>query len=330
LSVLDKLGKDAIAFAVNSDDKLLGSLTDGDVRRALINDVELDQAVDDIIQPDPKYICKSDYDIEKIIEYREQNYQVLPILDEENRIINVANLNELKSYLPVDVVIMAGGKGTRLMPLTSDKPKPLLTVGDKPILEHNMYRLSQYGIDDFWITVNYLGDQIETYFGNGKGRNMHIEYVWEDKPMGTAGAMSKITNFRHDYVLLTNSDILTDLNYEDFFLQFLEENADLGVVTIPYKVNIPYAVLETSDSRIVNFKEKPTYTYYSNGGIYLMKREVINEIPPDTFFDTTDLMEKLIQKDKKVFSYPLSGYWLDIGKPDDYKKAQEDIKTIKF
>ncbi|MFH5831638.1 nucleotidyltransferase family protein [Halalkalibaculum sp. DA384] len=330
LKVLDMLAKDAVTFIVDENDKLLGAMTDGDVRRGLINDVQTDQPVDTIIQSDPKYIRKSNYDIDKIIKYRENNFQILPILDEKDRVINVLNFNYLKSYLPVDVVIMAGGKGTRLRPLTEDTPKPLLEVGDKPILEHNIQRLSEYGMDDFWITVNYLGEQIEEHFGNGNGRNLHIEYIWENEPLGTAGALSKIENFRHDYILLTNSDILTNLDYEDFFLQFLEEGADFAVVTIPYKVDIPYAVLETSNGHVMNFKEKPTYTYYSNGGIYLMKREIVDFIPNNKFYDTTDLMEKLIAKGKKVFSYPLTGYWLDIGKHEDFEKAQKDIKTIKF
>jgi NDP-sugar pyrophosphorylase family protein len=225
---------------------------------------------------------------------------------------------------------MAGGKGTRLRPLTKSTPKPLLKVGEKPILEHNIQRLSLFGMDDIWITVNYLGEQIENYFGNGSAKSLNIEYVWEDDPLGTAGALSKIDNFRHDYVLLTNSDILTNLDYEDFFLQFKKENADLAIVTIPYKVNIPYAVLETNNGHVLNFKEKPTYTYYSNGGIYLMKRDVLDYIPANSFYNTTDLMEKLISEGLKVFSYPMSGYWLDVGKPEDYKKAQKDIKTIKF
>lgn len=330
LPVLDKLAKDAIVFIVDEADKLLGSLTDGDIRRGLIREVSLDQPVDDIIQSNPRYIQKCDYDLEKVIEYREKNFQVIPILDKDNHIINVINFNDIKSYLPVDVVIMAGGKGTRLRPLTENTPKPLLNVGEKPILEHNLHRLSLFGMDDFWITVNYLGEQIEDYFGNGNGRNFQIEYIWEDEPLGTAGAISKVQNFRHNYVLLTNSDILTSLDYEDFFLQFLEKDADMAVVTIPYKVDVPYAVLETTNGHVMNFKEKPTYTYYSNGGIYLMKREIVDYIPNGSFYDTTDLMEELINNGKKVFSYPLTGYWLDIGKHEDFEKAQEDIKTIKL
>lgn len=327
---LDILASDAIMFVVNEHDQLIGSLTDGDVRRGLIKGYSIDQPVDDIIQPNPKYIKKGNADIERIISYREGSFRILPIVDSENKIVNVINFREVRSYLPVDAVIMAGGRGQRLKPLTDITPKPLLKVGDKPIMEHNLHRLTLYGIDDFWISVKYLGEQIESYFGNGKDRNVNIQYIWENEALGTIGAVSKITNFVHDYVLVTNSDILTNLDYEHFFLDFLKQNADFSVVTIPYNVDVPYAVLETEEGIVRNFKEKPTYTYYSNGGIYLMKKEMLEYLPKETFFNTTDLMEALIKENRKVVSYPLVGYWLDVGKHEDYAKAQRDINSIKF
>ena len=328
LSILDKLAQDAICFVVNDELKLLGSLTDGDIRRGLIAGIELDDTVDSIIQKEPKFLRKGDYDLNKVIEYRDNNYKVIPIVTKKGKIINVINFRHLKSYLPIDVVMMAGGKGTRLRPLTEKTPKPLLKVGEKPILEHNITRLALFGMDDFWISVNYLGEQIEEYFGNGSDNNLKINYVWEKEPLGTIGAVSKIKDFEHDTVLVTNSDILTNLNYEDFYLRFVEENADFAVMTIPYKVDVPYAVLETDNGHVVSFKEKPSYTYYSNGGIYLMKRELVNHIPANSHFNTTDLMEELIAKGKKVISYPFSGYWLDVGKHEDFAKAQTDIKKL--
>ena len=327
---LDVLSMDAILFIVDTNDKLIGSLTDGDVRRALIRDIPINSVVDAIIQANPRFLRKGERDIQKVIDYREENFRIIPILDKDNKIVNVINFREIRSYLPVDAVIMAGGQGQRLRPLTNTVPKPLLKVGNKPLMEHNLDRLALYGIDDFWVSVKYLGEQIEAYFGNGDDRNVTIEYVWENEPLGTIGAVSKITNFGHDFILLTNSDLLTNLDYEHFFLDFIQQNADLAIVTIPYQVNIPYAVLETSDGRIISFKEKPTYTYYSNGGIYLMKKTVLDYLPKNAFFNATDLMEKLILAGKKVVSYPLSGYWLDIGQHEDFEKAQKDIKQIKF
>jgi NDP-sugar pyrophosphorylase family protein len=225
---------------------------------------------------------------------------------------------------------MAGGRGQRLSPLTDKTPKPLLKVGEKSIIEHNLDRLCFFGIDDYWISINYLGNQIENKIGTGENRNVKINYVNEDMPLGTIGAISKIKKFNHEYVLVTNSDILTNLDYENFFIEFLKSNADMGVVTIPYYVKVPYAVLETKNGLIKNFKEKPTYTYYSNGGIYLFKKEVLELIPENTFYNTTDLMEFLIKSRRKIYSYPFIGYWLDMGNHEDYIKANQEIKNIKF
>jgi len=330
LERLDFLAKDAIVFIVDSNDKLIGSLTDGDVRRGLLKGYSIEDIVDEIIQPSPKFIRKGERNIDKVISYRENNYRIIPILNKEDKIVNVINFREIKSYLPVDVVIMAGGRGERLRPLTDETPKPMLKVGDKPILEHNINRLASFGIDDIWVSIKYLGEKIEAHFGNGNGRNINIQYVKEKKPLGTIGAISKIENFQHDYVLVTNSDLLTNLDYENFFLEFLRQKADFTVVTIPYQVSVPYAVLETSNGHVVDFKEKPTYTYYSNGGIYLMKKEVVDCIPKNTFYNATDLMEQLIKEKKKVISYPFHGYWLDMGRHEDYEKAKKDIELIKF
>ena len=330
LKILNDLAQDAILFVVDFDYKLIGSLTDGDVRRGLLNNFTIEDKVDEIIQPNPRFIRKGDYDIQKIVQYREEDFRIIPVLDDYHKIVNVINFRNIKSYLPIDAVIMAGGRGQRLQPLTDSTPKPLLKVGEKPIMEHNLDRLVKYGIDDFWVSVKYLGEQIETYFGSGINKNINIKYIWENEPLGTIGAVSKIENFEHDYVLITNSDLLTNINYEHFFIEFIKEKADFAVLTIPYQVNIPYAVLETKGTEIKSFKEKPSYTFYSNGGIYLMKKEVLKYIPKNTFYNATDLMEELIKNNLKVISYPFSGYWLDVGKHEDFKKAQNDLNNIKF
>ena len=330
LKKFDNLGSNAILFVVDANDKLIGSLTDGDVRRGLLKGVNVNEAVAEIIQENPRFIKKDSRDIHEIIELRSQNFKIIPVTDKEGKVITILNFRNLRSYLPIDAIIMAGGRGQRLKPLTDITPKPLLKVGDKSIMEHNVDRLVLYGIDDFWFSINYLGDQIVDYFGDGKDKNCSIQYIWEDEPLGTIGSVSKIDDFKHEHVLVSNSDILTNLDYEAFYLDFIEKDADFSVATIPYNVSIPYAVLDTYKGNILNLKEKPTYTYYSNGGIYLMKRSVLEYIPKGEHFNATDLMEKLIQEKKKLVSYPLVGYWLDIGKHEDFQKAQNDINTIKF
>lgn len=325
---LNDLNLDNILFVVDSNSKLVGSLTDGDIRRALIKGVEIESSVEEVIQKEPKYIIKGQNNLNKIIELREGNFKIIPVVDSDFKIINVINFRNLKSYLPVDAVIMSGGRGQRLQPLTDSIPKPLLKVGGKAIIEHNLDRLAIFGIDDFWISLRYLGEQIESHLGNGDEKNVNIEYIWESEPLGTIGAVSRINNFQHDYVLVTNSDLLTNIDYEKFFLEFLNNDADLAVLTIPYQINIPYAVLETKNGIVKSLKEKPTYTYYSNGGIYLIKKNVLKLIPKNTFYNSTDLIELLISKNYKVISYPFSGYWLDIGKHEDFERAQTDIKYI--
>jgi dTDP-glucose pyrophosphorylase len=330
LELLNNLAPDPILFVVDQDEKLIGSLTDGDIRRGLLNNFTIESKIDDIIQPNPRFIRKGENDIQKIISYREGNFRILPVVDENMHVLNVINFRNIKSYLPIDAVIMAGGRGQRLKPLTDNTPKPLLKVGEKPIIEYNIDRLASYGIDDFWVSINYLGEQIQRYLGNGEKKSINIDYILEKEALGTIGAVSNVSNFEHDYILVTNSDLLTTIDYENFFLDFINQEADFAVLTIPYQVNIPYAVLETKDGRIKSFKEKPTYTYYSNGGMYLMKKEVIKYIPKNSFFNSTDLMEQLIKHDFKVISYPFSGYWLDIGKHEDFEKAQADIQNLKL
>jgi dTDP-glucose pyrophosphorylase len=327
---LNDLASDAILFVVDEQDKLIGALTDGDVRRGLLKGFSIDSLVDEIIQKNPKFIVKGENNINKVIEYRETDFRILPVVNENHCVVNVINFRKIKSYLPIDAVIMAGGKGQRLQPLTNTIPKPLLKVGNKAIMEHNLDRLALYGIDDFWVSVKYLGEQIESYFGKGTNKNIKIDYVWETEPLGTIGAVAQINNFEHDYILVTNSDLLTNIDYELFFLEFVKNNADLAVLTIPYQVSVPYAVLETIDGNVKSFKEKPTYTYYSNGGIYLMKKEMLKYIPKNTHFNATDLMEVLIKNNHKVISFPFSGYWLDVGKHEDFQKAQIDINNLKL
>ena len=330
LELLSSTGLDTILFAINDNKQLIGSITDGDIRRGLLKGFSIENPITDVINLNPKFIRKENYSIDEIKNLRNNNFKVIPVVDNNNVIINIINFRSILSYLPVDAVIMAGGLGSRLKPLTDNLPKPLLKIGDKTIIDYNIDRLISFGIDDFWISVRYLADQIKEHFGNGNSKGVSIKYVDEENPLGTIGAVGKINNFRHDYVLVTNSDILTNLNYENFFKDFIEKDADMSVVTIPYDVEIPYAVMETKDNNVLSFIEKPTYRYYTNGGIYLIKKSILKNIPKNKLFNSTDLMELLIAKKLNLISYPMHNYWLDIGKPKDYLKAQNDIKHIKF
>jgi dTDP-glucose pyrophosphorylase len=330
LKKLDALASDAILFLVDHKQKLVGSLTDGDLRRGFIRGLDFETPLRDFIQPNPKYIQHGKYDLKEIISLREKFFTVFPVLNAKLEIINVVNFRHQKSYLPVDAMIMAGGRGERLKPLTNLKPKPLLVVGDKPIIEHNIDRLNTFGVDDIWISVKYMGEQIVQYLQDGKEKGVRINYVWENEALGTAGALTLVDDFAHDHILMMNSDLLTNIDFEDFYLFYQEQDADFAVACIPYQLNVPYAVMETDGNLVKSFKEKPTYTHYANAGIYLMKKKVIQSIPKNTLFNATDLMDLLISNNKKVVAYPLVNYWLDIGKHEDFQKAQMDIKNIKM
>lgn len=328
LKRINELAPDGVIFIVDSSDRLLGSLTDGDIRRGLMNGKTLSSPIKDFMESKPKRLIKSKYSLMDIVNLRNNEFRTIPVLDADNVVINVINFKTQKSYLPVDAVIMAGGLGSRLRPLTNSVPKPLLKVGGKSIIDYNIDRLISYGIDDFHISVRYLGEQIENHIQERLLSNVNIEFIWEKEALGTIGAVSLIENFRNDYILITNSDLLTTLDYEDFFLDFIERDADLSIATIPHEVNIPYAVLETEEDRVLSFKEKPKYSYFCNGGIYLIKKDLVNSIPSETFYNTTDLIEKLLENNMKVISYPIRGYWLDIGKPEDYSKAKKDVSHL--
>ncbi len=330
LKVLDELASDAIIFLIDENGKLIGSITDGDFRRGFIRGLNLDNNLKEFIQLNPKFIRKAEFNLSEIIEYREKNFKILPVIDKDNKVVNIVNFRTQKSYLPIDALIMAGGRGERLKPLTDSTPKPMLKVGDKPIIEHNINRLKSYGIDDIWISLRYLGYQIQNYFADGANRSLNINYVHENEALGTAGALALLEGLQHDTILMMNSDLLTNIDFESFYAFFKETKADLALACIPYQINVPYAVMETNGHKVIGFKEKPTFTHYSNAGIYLMKKDVLSLIPKNVTYNATDLMEKLIALGREVVSFPHNGYWLDIGRLEDYNKAQEDVKHVTF
>jgi NDP-sugar pyrophosphorylase family protein len=266
---------------------------------------------------------------DKLKEFRKRLLKAVPLLDKKNRLIKIYNFSEIKSILPVDAVIMAGGRGERLRPLTEKTPKPLLKIGNKEIISYNLDRLYQYGITNQHITVNYLGKQIEDYCKTYK-KDIDFNIVYEPEMLGTAGALSLINNFKNDTILLMNSDLLTNIDYEDFYKTFIEKNVDMLVASIPYEVNLPYAIFETEKREIKSLKEKPSYTYYANAGIYLFKKELINLVPRKKVYNATDFMEDVVNNKLKLEHYPIRSYWLDIGKHKDFNKAQIDVAHINW
>lgn len=328
---LDFLAIDAILFVVDNDIKLLGSLTDGDLRRGFIKGLGFEDELLSFVQPHPSFIFEGEYAVDKLEDFKLREFKIIPVINNDRQIVDIINFRETSTIIPVDTVLMAGGEGKRLRPLTENKPKPLLLVGNKPIIEHNIDRLGKVGIKNINISINYLGDQLIDYFGDGANKGLNIRYAREDKPLGTIGSVLLVEDFKHEDILVMNSDLLTNIDFADFFKSFKNSDADMAVATTSYHVDVPYAVLEIGDKTdVISLKEKPRYTYYSNAGIYILKKELLKMIPANQFYDITDLMERVLEMNLKLITYPINGYWLDIGKHEDFKKAQEDIKHIKL
>lgn len=328
LIALDKNSDDVLTlFIVDKVGKMLGTLTDGDVRRGLIQGIELKDNVTSIMHSTFRYISDDRKDVLLIKEYKERGIKLLPYLSKDGRIEKVYALNKISSLLPIDAVIMAGGKGERLRPLTLTTPKPLLKVGDKCIIDYNVDALISYGMENISVTVNYLGEQLVDHYKE-KRNNIQVKCVREPNFLGTMGSVKFVDSFVNDTVLVMNSDLFTNIDYEDFYLHFLENNADMSVAAVPYSVNVPYGIFELTGRDIQGVKEKPTYNYYANAGIYLIKKKLFDLIPDNVFYNATDFIDTLIAKHYKVIRYPLTGYWIDIGKHEDYQKAQELVKHL--
>lgn len=328
LVALNQIASDTQSLLVIDDNqKLVGSLTDGDIRRGLITGSELSDTVSTIMHKDFKYILDSDFDVAHLKAFRDRQILFIPILDNYHHIVDIINLKKFKSRLPIDAVLMAGGKGERLRPLTEKTPKPLVRVGEKCIIDYNIDNLIAYGVKQLNVTVNYLGEQLEEHFA--KPRNgVQVSTIREPKFLGTIGSIKFVDSFHNDYILVMNSDLFTDIDFEDFFLHFREHDAEMSVAAVPYNVSIPFGILDLDGRNIKGLLEKPKYNYYANAGIYLIKKSALGEIPEETFFNATDLIEKLISQGKSVIRYPLKGTWIDIGQHADLAKARDLVKHM--
>lgn len=317
-----------VLFVVDSENKVIGSLTDGDIRRALIKGISVTETVEKAVHRNFNFLRKNvNDDVKNIHIQRKLKMKLVPVLDENNQIYEIINLEKYKTLLPVDAVLMAGGKGERLRPLTEKTPKPLIKVGEKCIIDYNIDSLISYGIKNIFVTVNYLGEQLEEHFKE-KRDGIKINTVKEPKYLGTIGSIKFVESFYNDTILVMNSDLFTNIDYEDFYLHFKEHDADMSVAAVPYIVKVPYGVFNLEGRNIKGVTEKPTISYYANAGIYLIKKELLKLIPENKFYNATDFMSSLINNNYKVIRYPISGYWIDIGQHDELERAKEIVKHI--
>jgi len=337
MSCIDRNAK-GFALVVDREQRLLATVTDGDIRRAILAGMEVDLPVQMLLEqrkprsyPTPFVAPVGTPCTQLLRMMNEHTLRCIPLVDEKGCVVDVALLSELvKEYeLPLTAVVMAGGYGTRLRPLTEKLPKPMLHLDDRPLLELIIEQLCQAGIRRVNLTTHYKGEIIAQHFGDGRDFGVEIHYVKEEQPLGTAGALS-LLDASDEPLLVINGDILTHIDFRAMLDFHREHQADMTVAVRQYEFRVPYGVVETDSMTITNVSEKPMIRHFVNAGIYLLNPGVHQFIPNDQPYDMPDLINQLIKNERRVIGFPIREYWLDIGKSVDYKQAQQDIKSGDF
>jgi len=316
-----------IVMVVAEDSFLTGVVTDGDIRRALLSGKNLNTAVQDFMTKDPIKATLGDSREMMIGRMRSLGVHHMPVVNDAGQLIDLVTTEPLGTRLN-SVVLMAGGLGTRLRPLTNDIPKPMLKVGDRPILETIINQLHEFGFTSFKISLNYLADQIEGYFGDGSRWGVDIEYLHENEPLGTAGALSLIQEKLEEPFIMMNGDLLTKLNFDKLIDFHQEQEALMTVCVREYNYNVPYGVLETDGTQLLALQEKPKRTELVNAGIYVIEPKVLDMIAPHERVDITEIIEKLLKMGKKPAVFPVHEYWIDIGQKHDIERAMKEFSEV--
>ena len=334
MACIDRNGQ-GIALVVDEERHLLGLVTDGDIRRTILSGLDLDLPVERVLDGRPSTALSRPLTApvgtaKAHLLHLMNQYAIrhIPIVDAEARIVEVALLSDLVkgAELPLDAVIMAGGFGTRLRPLTDELPKPMLPVGDKPLMERVIEQLRTAGIRRVSVTTHYRPDVITDHFGDGRNFGVEISYIQEKQPLGTAGAIA-LLGHRDEPLLVINGDILTRVDFRAMLDFHREHGADMTVAVRRYDFRLPYGVVETDGVNITAISEKPTVRHFINAGIYLLSPGACSYIPHDQHFDMPDLISRLVSENHRVVSFPVREYWLDIGQHPDYEQAQTDARN---
>lgn len=329
IEVIDR-GGIRIALVVDTNTYLIGVVTDGDIRRALLNGFEMNNKVSEIMNTKPITVNLNTNEKDTIQLMKENQILAIPILDNKKVIgIKTYDLENEVSEFENPVFIMAGGFGERLRPLTADTPKPLLKIDERPLLEITLQNFINRGFKNFYISTHYLGEKIQDYFGTGENLNVSINYINEESPLGTAGSLEllKTNNFKES-ILICNGDILTNMNYERLLKFHLKNKSDFTLCVRDYEYQIPYGVINTIENKILSIDEKPTKRFFINAGIYICSPSLLNLIDKDEHIDMTDLITRFLSQNINALMFPIHEYWLDIGKLEDYKRAQSDIANL--
>lgn len=318
------------ALVIDRENLLQGTVTDGDIRRAILKDLPLETSVATIMKTNPTIARQGDTKESILVTMKLTGHRHIPILDEKNHVVEVAFLEDLIQTEALEnwVILMAGGLGTRLRPLTENCPKPLLQIGNKPLLQTILENCRDHGLKKFYISINYKAEMVKEHFGDGSRWGVTIKYIEEQKRMGTAGALSLLAEKPDSPVLVMNGDLLTKVNFQNLLDFHKEHNAQATMCVREYHFQIPYGVVEINGQRITSIIEKPSQRFLVNAGIYVLQPETLGLIPADTFFDMPDLFKWLIERGLTAAAFPIREYWVDIGQLPDLEQARGDYKEI--
>lgn len=315
-----------LALVLDRDGRLAGVLSDGDIRRAMLRGCDLATPTAEVMNCNPTVAPVTSASHELLALMRRKVLHHVPLLNSERHVVGLATLDGLTGVLerPNWVVLMAGGLGSRLMPLTENCPKPMLQIGGKPILESILESFSEQGFRKFFLSVNYLAHAVRDYFGDGSQWGVEIAYLHEDKRMGTAGALSLLPERPSEPLIVMNGDLLTRARFDNMLKFHAEHDAIATMAVREYDFQIPYGVVQLNGSKIAAVEEKPVHRFFVNAGIYTLSPEALEHIPGGTFFDMPTLFDRMLAGGHTTSAYPLREYWLDIGHLEEFERAQRE------
>ncbi len=317
-----------IVMVINKNKELVGTITDGDIRRGLLNGLQLGSSIDKVVKKEA-FVVPESMETEIILKIMSANsIRQIPIIDSDRKVVGLHTWENLsiKSEIENPLVIMAGGKGTRLQPITENCPKPLLPVYGKPIMEHIIIRGISEGFSNFYVSVNYLSHMIENYFGNGEKWGVKINYIYEDKPLGTAGALTFLKQHIKVPFLVTNGDVLTHMRYSEFLDFHINHHADATMAVRIHEWQNPFGVVNIEGLNIVGLDEKPIARSHINAGIYVLDPIAFEYLKEEQNCDMTSLFERIRKSGNKTLAYPMHEPWIDIGRPDDFELAENYVQ----
>ena len=319
-----------IALVTDEQSRLVGVITDGDIRRGMLKAISLNEPVNLIMNRNFTWVELSASREEILRLMKLKVLRQIPMLDEQGRVVDLKLLADMMQLAPRDnwVLLMGGGLGTRLRPLTDDCPKPLLMVGNKPVLETILENFIEYGFQKFYISVNYKAKMIENTFGDGSRWGVSIRYLREEMPLGTAGALGLLPGRPTLPLIVMNADVLSKVNIQHLLDFHQDQKASASMCVWEYHFQVPYGVIKTNQHRLIGIDEKPWQRFFVNAGIYILEPEVLDFVPPNASIDMTSLFNRLIDQGYETIVFPIREYWIDIGRPADLERANGEYCEI--